>query len=213
MTKRWLLGLAVALAALTVPLSVSLTAGTLELERVREISPARILRALDFLGYTHSTGCTADSRDLCTKKAAALYQQANGEPATGTLTPEQTVRLIRTAAERGDPISQNALGEMYAKGIGVPIDLHQALLWFEKAAAQRNPDAMYNLSVLYRFGPDDVRDEHKAVLFQVQGMASGYVPPLSTEAAQADPCPIPAIPTSDDMRQWLRCRQQMKPKI
>ena len=65
------------------------------------------------------SGCTVDG-------SAAL---SKGDYVTA-------VRLWRTAAERGDPSAQYALGVMYDKGQGVPQDRNEALIWYRKSAAQ-----------------------------------------------------------------------------
>jgi TPR repeat protein len=47
---------------------------------------------------------------------------------------EEAVKWFRRGAEKGDPVSQKALGEMYADGDGVPQDYVSAYKWYELAA-------------------------------------------------------------------------------
>lgn len=145
------------------------------LKRVRELPVPAILEALDFRGYS-IRGRLCGPPPLCLKKAVEQFQAALDLDATGFLTPEQTVRLIQMAAVDGDAIAQDRLGIMYAKGIGVPQNFVRAEKWFVKAANQRYPDALFNLSVLYRVGPNGVEpDEAKAGSYAAQAIAAGYI--------------------------------------
>ena len=71
------------------------------------------------------------------------------------------LQTLQTQANQGDTEAQNRLGELYAKGRGVPQDYTQARAWYEKAAAQGHPMAQNNLAELYFAGlggpPDYVR--------------------------------------------------------
>jgi TPR repeat protein len=113
-------------------------------------------------------------------KAIARFQATLGDDSTGHLTPIQTVRLIQTAAERGDASSQNTLGVMYARGIGVTVNFVRAEHWFEKAADQRYAAAIYHLGVLYKVGPDGIhQDLSKAGdLFTASALA-GFRPTMN----------------------------------
>ena len=71
------------------------------------------------------------------------------------------LHTLQAQANQGDTEAQNRLGELYAKGRGVPQDYTQARTWYEKAAAQGHPLAQNNLAELYFAGlggpPDYVR--------------------------------------------------------
>lgn len=144
------------------------------LRRVREIPLTSIVEALDFRGYRMNPRLCGPP-PVCLNRAVTQFQTAlNWEP-TGWLSPIQTVRLIQMAAVDGDAIAQDRLGIMYAKGIGVPQNFVKAEKWFIKAANQRYPDALFNLSVLYRVGPNGVEpDEHKSNSYRAQAAAAGY---------------------------------------
>jgi TPR repeat protein len=145
------------------------------LRRVREIPLSSIVEALDFRGYRMNPRLCGPP-PVCMGRAVSQFQTAlNWEP-TGFLTPIQTVRLIQMAAVDGDAIAQDRLGIMYAKGIGVPQNFVKAEKWFIKSANQRYPDALFNLSVLYRVGPNGVEpDEHKSTSYRAQADAAGYL--------------------------------------
>ena len=71
------------------------------------------------------------------------------------------LQALQAQANQGDTEAQNRLGELYAKGRGVPQDYAQARTWYEKAASLGNPLAQNNLAELYFAGlggpPDYVR--------------------------------------------------------
>jgi TPR repeat protein len=144
------------------------------LSRIRELPLNAVIEALDFRGYA-KRGPRCGPPPICFRRGVMQFQNAMGFEPTGILTPPQTVRLIQMAAVDGDAIAQDRLGIMYAKGIGVPQNFVRAEKWFIKSANQRFPDALYNLYVLYKVGPNGIEpDEHKAVSFSAQAMAAGY---------------------------------------
>jgi TPR repeat protein len=144
------------------------------LRRVREIPVNAIVEALDFRGYRMNPKLCGPP-PVCMNRAVTQLQTALNWDPTGWLAPIQAVRLIQMAAVDGDAIAQDRLGIMYAKGIGVPQNFVKAEKWFIKAANQRYPDALFNLSVLYRVGPNGVEpDEHKSNSFRAQAAAAGY---------------------------------------
>jgi TPR repeat protein len=70
----------------------------------------------------------------------------------------QAAFWYRKAAEQGDADAQDALGDLYDKGQGVPQDYAQAALWYRKAAEQGLAEAQLGLGTLYgggRSGPQD----------------------------------------------------------
>lgn len=117
------------------------------LAQVPRALPTRAIKhALYFLGWDHE-GIDSIKR----------FQLTIGDDATGLLTALQSVRLVQTAAIRGDAESQNNLGVMYAKGIGVMRNYVRAAYWFQKAADQRYGAAVYHLGVLYKVGPEGIQ--------------------------------------------------------
>ncbi len=112
--------------------------------------------------------------------AAARYQATLLDQPTGHLTASETVHLIQTAALRGDAASQNTLGVMYAKGYGVPRNYVRAERWFKKAADQRYAAALYHLGVLYKAGPEGIRqDLSKSNDYMTQSALAGFRPTMN----------------------------------
>ena len=58
----------------------------------------------------------------------------------------------KVGAEGGDALSQHQVGFMYWEGRGVAVDCQQARVWFEKAAAQNDGNAVSQLGALYASG-------------------------------------------------------------
>lgn len=84
-----------------------------------------------------------------------------GEGAAFPPPESKDLHALQAQATQGDVEAQNRLGELYAKGRGVPQDYTQARAWYEKAAAQGHSLAQNNLAELYFAGlggaPDYVR--------------------------------------------------------
>ncbi|MEI9888830.1 MAG: tetratricopeptide repeat protein [Rhizomicrobium sp.] len=143
----------------------------IERQRALALSPAipqeAVRHALYFLGWKG-------------REAAAQYQASLPDEATGRLTATQLVRAIQSAAVNGDAASQNTLGVMYAKGLGVVVNYVRAEYWFAKAADQRYPAALYHLAVLYKAGPPGIaQDLHKSNDYMTSSALAGFRPTMN----------------------------------
>jgi TPR repeat protein len=144
---------------------------TLEKQRALQmavgIPPHAAQRALYFLGFRGP-------------QAVVKYQASLPDEASGRLTAPQAVRAIQNAALNGDADSQNTLGVMYAKGLGVVTSYVRAEYWFLKAADQRYPAALYHLGVLYKSGPPGIdQDLHKANDYMTNSAIAGFRPTMN----------------------------------
>ena len=72
---------------------------------------------------------------------------------------------LQTQANQGNAEAQNGVGELYAKGKGMPQDYAQARAWYEKAAAQGHPHAQNNLAELYFAGLGVPQDYVRAYMW------------------------------------------------
>ena len=72
--------------------------------------------------------------------AAAQFGLADHYRASEPLEP--MLRWMREFARQGYPLAQTSLGVLYGAGDGVPLDRLEAYLWFARAAAQGQPDAV-----------------------------------------------------------------------
>lgn len=133
-----------------------------------QVPPKAAEQALRFLGWSPDAA------------GVMRYQATLVETPTGKLTAAQMVHAIQQAALRGDAPSQNALGVMYAHGIGVVRNYVRAEFWFRKAADQRNGAALYHLGVLYKVGPDGIhQDLSKANDYFTASALAGFRPTMN----------------------------------
>jgi hypothetical protein len=124
-----------------------------------------ILHALRYLGWGN---------------AVSRYQASLLDEPTGRLSPSQRVRLIQSAALRGDANSQNTLGVMYAKGYGVTKNFVRAEYWFRRGADQRYAASLYHLGVLYKVGPEGIRqDLSKSNDYMTASALAGFRPTMN----------------------------------
>ena len=71
---------------------------------------------------------------------------------------EAAVEKWTQAAEQGNADAQYMLGDCYYSGVGVGKNVHKAVEWFEKAAAQEDDDALDTLYVLAEQGVKDAKE-------------------------------------------------------
>jgi hypothetical protein len=139
-------------------------------------------QALWFLGWSATPFSRVVARPASAYDIAAVqrFQAAIGHDPSGHLTVSETVLAIQMAAQKGDASSQNTLGVMYAKGVGVPINYVRAAYWFQKAADQRYAAAIYHLGVLYKAGPDGIhQDLARADNYFTASALAGYRPTMN----------------------------------
>lgn len=115
----------------------------------------------------HDTAEFAAGLALLKKSAAADYMEA--QLALGHVYAQfhvlpdaaaECARWYRQAAERGHPVAQDRLADLYMLGRGVPRDDAQALHWYARTAAQAYPHALCNLAYMQDEGlgaPPDAR--------------------------------------------------------
>lgn len=121
-------------------------------------------------GTGHYAGAIDGQSGAGTARAIADFQKSINAANSGVLTPEQTVLLIRRAAESGQPESEVSLGVLFATGVGMVKDDAAAVIWFRRAAEQNNRDGAYNLGRMVRDGRglDANRDEALRLFRQAQ---------------------------------------------
>ena len=62
------------------------------------------------------------------------------------------MRWARRAANQGFAGAMNTIGQLYADGRGVPVDLAEAVRWYERSAAAGRDAAKSNLRALAATG-------------------------------------------------------------
>jgi TPR repeat protein len=64
----------------------------------------------------------------------------------------KAIEMLLPLAHRGDPVAEEILGFMYAKGEGIPSDEATAYHWFTLAAIGGRTEAQFQLGLIYRDG-------------------------------------------------------------
>lgn len=77
-------------------------------------------------------------------------------------------------AEKGDSDAQCCLGDYYAEGLGVEIDMDEALSLYQLSAAQKNEYAEYNLGECYELGKGVEKDLEQAIHWYTLSAEQGY---------------------------------------
>jgi uncharacterized protein len=80
-----------------------------------------------------------------------------------TQKPPAAIGILRTAAERGDVISQFSLAMAYMQGRALRQDYAEALKWYRKAADHGLAEAQYNLGAMYFNGTGVTQDHAEAL--------------------------------------------------
>lgn len=72
------------------------------------------------------------------------------------------LNLATPLAIAGDAAAQTLIGEIYSRGLGVRRDLATAIEWYEKAAEQKVPEALFQLAMLLYDGGEEFGDRPRA---------------------------------------------------
>ncbi len=87
---------------------------------------------------------------------------------------EEALRCYRQAAEEGDAIGQNNLGDLYRSGLGVEQDYEEAVRWYRKAADQGLGKAQSNVGIMYYDGKGVAKDYKEAAKWFRKAAEQGY---------------------------------------
>lgn len=86
---------------------------------------------------------------------------------------EAELRIVRPMAEHGNAQAQYELGAAYALGHGVPLNLSNAAIWYQKAAEQGIARAQSNLGTMYASGIGVPADPARAITWLGKAAAQG----------------------------------------
>lgn len=75
---------------------------------------------------------------------------------------DKAINYYKLSARQGDLSSFFTLGEIYRKGLGVPLNMTEALKYYKYAASQNYSPAQYMLGIIYANGEGVTRDVYKA---------------------------------------------------
>ncbi|MDR3182095.1 MAG: sel1 repeat family protein [Planctomycetaceae bacterium] len=87
--------------------------------------------------------------------------------------PEEAVKYLRKAADKGIADAQLLLGKCYVLGEGVPEDFEEAAKWYRKAAQQGYAEAQFKLAQLYQTGLGVEEDLTEAAKWYRQAAQQG----------------------------------------
>ena len=108
---------------------------------------------------------------LLAMSAAGLLAQ-NAAPVLAT---EYDLKDIQTRAEKNDPQAQTTLGTFYQLGQqGLKTDYMEAMKWFQKAAQQGDPGAMYRIGYLYHMGQGVQKSIPESARWFIKSAAAGF---------------------------------------
>lgn len=87
---------------------------------------------------------------------------------------QDSLDVLRQAAEQGDAAAQFDLGVKYSHGRGVPEDDAEGMRWYRKAAEQGHADAQYRLAVGYALGRGVAQDDTEAARWMQKAAEQGH---------------------------------------
>ena len=109
--------------------------------------------------------------------AAAAVLMTAFSPAQAAKLDAAAVARLKADAENGNALAQTALGDCYAAFrlcAGIQHDAAKARMWFEKAAAQGDAEAQYNLGVMHAKGQGARKDYARARELWEKAAAQGH---------------------------------------
>lgn len=125
--------------------------------------------------------------------------------------PVMARQLFLEALDKGLGLAATYLGDMDYLGMGVPVDKAAAEKWYEQGAKLQDPEACYDLAVLYSQIDGHPRDLPRAVGLLRFSSSKGYVPARHLlglllvnhpELAQSDQEAIAALHQASDAGNW-----------
>jgi len=117
------------------------------------------------------------------------------------------VRWMCKAAEGGIPFAQEALGEMYDKGVGgMPQDYAEAVNWYRKSADQGNAMAQNSLGVCYIIGKGVPKDYVEAYKWFNLALAQGF------EAAKNNLSLVEPLLTPEQITEAQQMTREFRPR-
>lgn len=100
---------------------------------------------------------------------------ADGEKAYNKKNYEKAMQEWQEAAVKGDMLSENNIGVLYEKGLGVPQDDAKAIDWYTKAGNHGFAMAQFNLGIKYDLALGVPQDYKQAIYWYTKAAELGYV--------------------------------------
>lgn len=83
------------------------------------------------------------------------------------------LNLATPLALQGDPAAQTLVAELYSRGFGVRRDMVTAMEWYEKAAEQKVPEALFQLAMILLDGGEELGDQERAYTLMQEAADAG----------------------------------------
>jgi hypothetical protein len=106
-----------------------------------------MIRTILTAAFLLSGAANAPHAQVSDDFAAMLARQAFIEGRT-----EEAYQMVLPLAEKGVPRAQTIMGFFHERGIAPDASPDQAVAWYEKAAAQGQPQGIHNLAYSYQYG-------------------------------------------------------------
>ncbi len=139
------------------------------------------LDAMNLVGQMYELGLGVEADE---QKAVQLYNRCSAQGNLDCVNSLRTyknkgykveLQTVEPAAEAGDPVAQNRLGEMYEFGYGVDRDPSKAIQWYKLAADQGLVLAQHNLGRAYNFGTGVQQDFAQAEKWYRKAAEQGHM--------------------------------------
>ena len=121
----------------------------------------------------HKARNTAQARGPISS-AARLVAKLTGLAAANRGDYSAALTELQPLAEQGDATAQYNLGDMHARGDGVPQNYVEARHWFYRAAMQHNVPAQFDLAMLYDKGRGVAADLTQAFMWYQVAANNGH---------------------------------------
>src|SRR5690606_9427032 len=96
-------------------------------------------------------------------------------PVASDFSPEMGPALLREAALEGDPLAFFEIANRLAEGRGLPSDMEQATIWYERAAEHGLALAQYRIGNMYEKGLGVERSIDNARKWYLEAARQGNV--------------------------------------
>lgn len=134
------------------------------------MSPTQHLRLAIILLFAPLAVNAASPAELVERGDAAFFGYS------GEQSYARAAALYHQAAELGSIEARYSLGQMYAQGLGVPIDHKRALTYFQQAADQQHAPALFSLAQIHERGSGVQPNLRHAFKLYKRSAEQGYVP-------------------------------------
>lgn len=162
------------------------------------------------LALAASAAPQSDSNAKMRQRLNAVTGQSASTQTTNLEQSKDSLEAIVKKASAGDPWAMNQVGLWYYSGEHYQRDYKKAFYWFELAAREKNPHAVYNLGRCLRYGLGVKADSVKALNQYLLAIKLGNNAALEYCADEALTQPFDAIVTGNCYERPIGVEQNYK---